>query len=77
VVIGGIAGWTVAGTGEGFVMGVVTGFLFLLGDIFICCAFLFAIPRVADAPWQLFAVFHVIVVLIGGIVGGTLERLRR
>ena len=32
VAIGGIAGWIVAGTGEGFVMGIVVGIPVLLGD---------------------------------------------
>jgi hypothetical protein len=75
VVAGGIAGWIVAGTRQGFVMGVAVGFLFLGGDIFIC-SFLSAIPQVANAPWQLFAGLHVIVALIGGFVGGATVRPR-
>jgi hypothetical protein len=77
VVIGGIAGWIVAGTGEGLVQGIIFGYLFLLGDILVCGGFLYAIPRVAAASWQLFSVFHVILVLIGGVLGGLLERLRQ
>jgi len=77
VVIGGITGWIVAGTGEGFVQGVVVGFLFLLGDFLVCCAFLSAVPHVAAVTLQRFAVLHVSAVLIGGILGGLLERFRR
>ncbi len=77
VAIGGIAGWIVAGTGEGFVMGIVVGILFLLGDFVICCAFLSAIPQVVEVRWQLFAAFHLIALLMGGILGGLLERVRR
>ncbi len=77
VVIGGTAGWIVAGTGEGLVQGIVVGFLFLFVDFLVCGAFLSDIPHVVAATLQRFAVFHVIAVLIGGILGGLLERFRR
>jgi hypothetical protein len=60
----------------GFVRGAVFGALFLLGDLFICAYLPFAFPGLVDAPWQVFGVAHVAVVLIGGVVGGYSARPR-
>jgi len=72
VLIGGIAGWTVARTRIGFVQGVVFGIEFLLGAAILCIV-LDILPWEASWRW---GVALGTVVLIGGILGGLTVRPR-
>jgi hypothetical protein len=78
VLVGGIAGRIVAGTGLGFVQGFVFALQFVLVLLLACIFLIFAFrPTVIlESPWPLCATFAV-ASLLGGICGGYTVRPRR